>query len=846
MTTTKQSSGFESFIVTPWASIGELMLAHDLLYAFGSPALQELGIRQVAVWRERTGRLPVSLEMTVAAVSAHLRFSVIPDFHWPALRRHRHYTSLLAGAGALDGVASRAGGASCNAPKGTVRDDEDDDRNDDEEDDVQRQQQPDLEENEDAVFAYLTRTHMDLDIDMEVDVGEEGSAATDPTTPTSRADGQDLTESQATKETFSSGTRKQSTRNVNGAGAVMEAYWNSPKFSKPRKLEAHEEMAARYEMSAIVIRFVNGIVDPEQKSERVTSISRLATTLDLDRSLVDLRHGATHNELPSFEALCGSLFVILEWVETYFWSVQLRAVNQRIVAMNRALQAYQHALRTILQEQASKKGEPIQSHLRLINNAIVSVHATLVDLASLDGHFSTTAQYAALVAAPSYALAVSRPLRVLQAVVPNKAGVTRQSVSLWLIQQFLLPGLLNEYRMFQLPEGTSFSALVAQSKVQSFIDQIMSVWAPLIRHLGIVLANSMQFEATLVISMIHFFVLLQGPLAHSSKSSLLNAALAKSHDIASQTCDTLVVSPYLFRTAFAGHVDRSDSMHLEERTAFSLILLNLIKHLTCIPGSDDSGSHTSSPSGYILDSQFLCSWLRARRSQELHTQLLNSIAGSPSLQASGQVTFTPQLSELGRQGNVLSTPLPELVDWVAVDRLLAVSATSSLERDHIESLRRHLANVALQLARADSLGCNLTKVITECHQALPHPTQSASIVGDGENTQSKAERVRSRPSNLLLEDPQFQAYSATPAPMDMDPPSKRVQLDVSAGKATTHVDVDSQELVKSAPSKEYFGSSLFGFLPTLEKHWKCGMGNGCARPYGVTSLGMLSQNDFMI
>lgn len=49
--------------------------------------------------------------------------------------------------------------------------------------------------------------------------------------------------------------------------------------------------------------FVNGLVDPLQKSYYASSISNLAGQLGLPGFFVDLRHAATHEDLPTLAAL---------------------------------------------------------------------------------------------------------------------------------------------------------------------------------------------------------------------------------------------------------------------------------------------------------------------------------------------------------------------------------------------------------------------------------------------------------------------------------------------------------------------------------------------------------------
>ena len=56
-------------------------------------------------------------------------------------------------------------------------------------------------------------------------------------------------------------------------------------------------------LHAHTVRMVNGLVDPSQTTLRARSVLHIATQLNLPRVLVDIRHEATHNKLPSLPLL---------------------------------------------------------------------------------------------------------------------------------------------------------------------------------------------------------------------------------------------------------------------------------------------------------------------------------------------------------------------------------------------------------------------------------------------------------------------------------------------------------------------------------------------------------------
>jgi hypothetical protein len=68
-----------------------------------------------------------------------------------------------------------------------------------------------------------------------------------------------------------------------------------------------------------LVRFVNEMVDPGQKSSYALPITRLAEQIGLPRNLVDLRHSGTHDELPSLRVLQLALDQSLTWLRQNYW-----------------------------------------------------------------------------------------------------------------------------------------------------------------------------------------------------------------------------------------------------------------------------------------------------------------------------------------------------------------------------------------------------------------------------------------------------------------------------------------------------------------------------------------------
>ena len=83
------------------------------------------------------------------------------------------------------------------------------------------------------------------------------------------------------------------------------------------------EHELRMQYSIIVVRAVNGLVDPSQQSYFADSVMSLASKIDIPGWIVELRHDATHNVLPSLSILRSAAHHMLQWLHRYYWTPQL-------------------------------------------------------------------------------------------------------------------------------------------------------------------------------------------------------------------------------------------------------------------------------------------------------------------------------------------------------------------------------------------------------------------------------------------------------------------------------------------------------------------------------------------
>ena len=85
---------------------------------------------------------------------------------------------------------------------------------------------------------------------------------------------------------------------------------------------SRSESELRLAYSMVVVRAVNGLVDPSQQSYYAEAVSVLAARIGLPQWLVELRHDATHGLLPTLPVLRSAADCILLWLNDNYWASQ--------------------------------------------------------------------------------------------------------------------------------------------------------------------------------------------------------------------------------------------------------------------------------------------------------------------------------------------------------------------------------------------------------------------------------------------------------------------------------------------------------------------------------------------
>ena len=131
----------------------------------------------------------------------------------------------------------------------------------------------------------------------------------------------------------------------------------------------------RLTLSMALVRFVNGMVDSGQKGLYARSVQSIAEEIGLPDWLVDLRHEATHSQLPSLETLRSGLWVALNWLKDQYWEAQITIHSESEENLLKLLKVYEDKQIEYMKSKKKQKKMKKEEVSKLIHD-IVSVSAT--------------------------------------------------------------------------------------------------------------------------------------------------------------------------------------------------------------------------------------------------------------------------------------------------------------------------------------------------------------------------------------------------------------------------------------------------------------------------------------
>jgi hypothetical protein len=83
---------------------------------------------------------------------------------------------------------------------------------------------------------------------------------------------------------------------------------------------SQNELKMQYSM--VLVRTVNGFVDTQQTGYYAESAFNISKRIGLPAWVVEMRHDATHNQLPSLPVLRSAATDVLKWLQSYYWAPQ--------------------------------------------------------------------------------------------------------------------------------------------------------------------------------------------------------------------------------------------------------------------------------------------------------------------------------------------------------------------------------------------------------------------------------------------------------------------------------------------------------------------------------------------
>lgn len=104
------------------------------------------------------------------------------------------------------------------------------------------------------------------------------------------------------------------------------------------KFRTETEIRMLYAMA--ISRMVNGLVQIYQRSAFAISMASIAKILDLPNVLIEIRHNASHKELPLLSTLRLAAVEALKWLQTHYWERQLQHLEDLSETIRDVLKKY--------------------------------------------------------------------------------------------------------------------------------------------------------------------------------------------------------------------------------------------------------------------------------------------------------------------------------------------------------------------------------------------------------------------------------------------------------------------------------------------------------------------------
>lgn len=184
---------------------------------------------------------------------------------------------------------------------------------------------------------------------------------------------------------------------VDVTASIIEIQQRDPYFRKGQATAASDENAANQcgnvslsdEMLAMlysmaIMRLVNGVIEKTRKKREV-SIAVAATAIGMPRTLIDIRHEASHRELPALQIVRSGSIMALDWLKSYYWEPQKKAIpfqGDSVTKIRKGIQSKLHELASCLKAKESPQPSSSPSEGKRNKKQIIKVLKNLVGLFS--------------------------------------------------------------------------------------------------------------------------------------------------------------------------------------------------------------------------------------------------------------------------------------------------------------------------------------------------------------------------------------------------------------------------------------------------------------------------------
>ncbi|KAF8334244.1 Las1-like-domain-containing protein [Cantharellus anzutake] len=128
-----------------------------------------------------------------------------------------------------------------------------------------------------------------------------------------------------------------------------------------REVNGSSFLGVRQAYALAIVRTVNGLVDPLQKSLYAKPLSYLAGRIGLPQWLVELRHATTHEALPSLELLREAATQSMSWIFQNYWiptlhpGEALQTPLLELALLAPLLQEYKSSKKALIKDATLKK-----------------------------------------------------------------------------------------------------------------------------------------------------------------------------------------------------------------------------------------------------------------------------------------------------------------------------------------------------------------------------------------------------------------------------------------------------------------------------------------------------------